>query len=65
MFYLAEGELNIIGMDDNVVGGVRYLEVVCPDQDLLADVAKLAVEFQTVWGGSHGIDRDGIPVVFA
>jgi hypothetical protein len=43
--YLAETELDVIGMDDDVVGGVQNLEVVCPDQDLLMDIAKLAVEF--------------------
>ena len=45
VFYLAETELDVIGMDDDVVGGVQNLEVVCPDQDLLMDIAELAVKF--------------------
>ena len=64
MFYLVEAGLNVIGMDDDVVGGVRNLEVVSPVQDLLMDMAKLAMELQTVWGGGHGIDGDGTPVIF-
>jgi hypothetical protein len=51
-------------MDNDVICGVRNPEVVHPDKDFFADAAKLAVEFRTMWGGGHGIDGDGIPVVF-
>ena len=45
MFYLTEARFDIIGMDNNVVCGVRDPQVVRPDEDLLADIAKFAVEF--------------------
>ena len=45
VFYLIEAQFYIIGVDNNAVCGVRDPQVVCPDEDLLADVAEFAMEF--------------------
>jgi hypothetical protein len=45
VFYLTEAGLNVIGMDNDVVCGVRDPEVVCPGEEFLADVAEFALEF--------------------
>ena len=40
-------------MGDNVVVGMQNTEVVCPDKDFFADLAKLAFEFGAMGHGGH------------
>jgi hypothetical protein len=45
MFYLTEAGLYVIGMDDNVIRGVRDPEVVRPGKEFFADATEFALEF--------------------
>jgi hypothetical protein len=54
---------NVIGMNDNVVVGVGYLEVICPDQDVRAHRPEWACEFGTSRCRCLGVDWHGVPVV--
>ena len=45
MFDLTEAGLHVIGMDDDVVCGIRDPEVVRPGKEFLADATEFALEF--------------------
>ena len=59
-----EARLDITDMLDNVVIGIAFPEVTCRDEEVIMDGAELALEFRTIVPGCHGVDGDGVPVVF-
>ena len=43
---LSKAQLDIIGMDDNVIVWVQYPQVVCPTKDVLMHMAKLTLKLE-------------------
>ena len=60
---LAKTGFDVIGMDDNVVALIGYVQVVCSDEDFLPDGFKFAVELRAVGYGGHMVDGDRVPVI--
>jgi hypothetical protein len=63
MLDVAKARLDVIGVQDDVVVGVGYPEVICPDQDICSHRPEQAWEFRASWCRCHGIDWQGVPVV--
>ena len=61
---LSKARLDVIGVDDNVVVWARDLQVVHPNKDFLAQLAKLTLKLGTERGGCHQVDGYGVPVIF-
>jgi hypothetical protein len=59
---LAKVPLDAIGVNDNIIVWVQDPEVVC--LDVFTHLAELAFEFGAMRLGCHGINGDGISIVF-
>ena len=65
IFDLEKTGINVVGMNNDVIMGIGYSEVVCADKHVLPDRAELAVEFGTIGCEGHVVDWDRVPRVLS
>jgi hypothetical protein len=61
---LLKAGFDVIGMDHNVIIQVCNVSVICADDNILSDCTKSTVELGAVWCRCHGVDGDGVPMIF-
>ena len=62
---MSEARLDVISVDDDVVIGIRYAQIIGADEDVVTDGSKFAMELGAIWRQGHLVDWDGIPVILS